>query len=623
MKAPNRFSGQISAWMLMLALAASFGLAVGCSGGDDAKDLVIYHLNDRHSHWLGFPTCDYGPSISDGTEGGAARWFKIVEDARTTEENLLLLDAGDFTQGTLFTAADNAAADLNTMQALGFDAAAVGNHELDWGPAGLAAMLQAADKPTVPLLAANMHFDPNDAGDDSLEALYGPEGESGKLIHPYIVRVMPNGLKVGIFGLLGLDAESTIPQAAPLSFSSGASDLAETAQQVVNTLRDDEGVDVVILLAHLGIEGSEGDYHGETEMLAINTTGIDIIASGHAHTLTPNPVTVDSEKGDWSTQFIEAGRYGDHLARWDIKAGGGEVKEAIGQVITIDDSLETTETVTPLLDGLVDSIEQDFLANYPLLPATEAFLNGEICQKLCNSPCDLERLSSQANNIGNLTADAIRLATGSETAFISNGGDLRSSLQRDSSGGFSLADAFIATPLGIGPEGSIGYPLVQFYLTWDKLKFVLEGTSASMGQSNNSYFLNVSGLKVVMDLNQPDYIRVRRIEQYSDLDESDTPVLIYDAENGAWQIDNTECVSVTSSLYIASFAASMGIALRDEACQELPAGSHLTRIVTNDQGQELKLWYAMAEFLASFGDGGVPARYCSDPDRRIIDLASQ
>ena len=622
MKAPNRFSGRTSTWMLMLALAASFGLAVGCSGGDDPKDLVIYHLNDRHSHWLGFPTCDYGPSVSDGTEGGAARWFKFVEDARATEENLLLLDAGDFTQGTLFTSADNKAADLNTMQALGFDAAAVGNHELDWGPAGLAAMLQAADKPTVPLLAANMHFDPTDAGDDSLEALYGLEGESGKLIHPYIVRVMPNGLKVGIFGMLGLDAESTIPQAAPLSFSSGAADMAETAQQVVNTLRDDEGVDVVILLAHLGIENGADGYVGETDMLARNTTGIDIIASGHAHTLTPEPVSVPSEKGEWSTQFIEAGRYGDHIARWDVTAGGGEVKEAIGQVITSDDSLEATETMTPLMEGLVDSIEQSFLASYPLLPAAEAFLNGEICQKLCNSSCDLERLSHQANNIGNLTADAVRLATGTETAFISNGGDLRSSLQRDTSGGFSLADAFIVTPLGIGPEGSIGYPLVKFHLTWDQLKFVLEGTSASMGQGNNSYFLNVSGLKIVMDLDQPDYVRIRRIEQYSALDESDNPVLIFDADNGAWQVESTECVSVTTSLYVASFAASMGIALRDEACQELPAGSHMTSIVTNGQGQEVKLWYVMAEFLASFGDAGIPASYCSNPKRRIIDLAN-
>ncbi|MBW2702921.1 MAG: bifunctional metallophosphatase/5'-nucleotidase [Deltaproteobacteria bacterium] len=623
MKAPNRFSGRMSTWMLMLVLAASFGLAVGCSGGDDPKDLVIYHLNDRHSHWLGFPSCDYGPSVSDGTEGGAARWFKFVEDARATEENLLLLDAGDFTQGTLFAAAENAAADLNTMQALGFDAAAVGNHELDWGPAGLAAMLQAANKPTIPLLAANMHFDPTDAGDDSLEALYGPEGESGKLIHPYIVRVMPNGLKVGIFGLLGLDAESTIPQAAPLSFSSGASDLAETAQQVVNTLRDDEGVDVVILLAHLGIENGADGYVGETDMLARNTTGIDIIASGHAHTLTPEPVSVPSEKGDWSTQFIEAGRYGDHLARWDVKAGGGEVKEAIGQVITIDDSLESSETLTPLLDGLVDSIEQDLLASYPLLPAAEAFLEGEICQKLCSSSCDLERLSSQANNLGNLVADAVRLAAGTDAAFISNGGDLRSSLQRDTSGGFSLADAFIVTPLGIGPEGSIGYPLVKLYLSWDQIKFVLEGTSADMGLSKNDYFLNVSGLKITMDTNQPTYTRIRIIEQYSALDETDTPVLIFDADNGGWQVDSTECISVTSSLYIASFSASMGIKIKDENCQELPPGGYLNGIIKNGQGQEVKLWYATAGFLASFGDGGVPTRYCSNPVRRIIDLANQ
>ena len=234
------------------------GLAlVGCGSNSPAppvtQNLVILHTNDIHSYLMGAsPEADYTPATvgDDTTTGGMARLSSAIKSARTSaaasKTPVLLLDAGDFMMGTLFeTISTKAAAELAMMNALGYDATTIGNHELDWGPDGLAAILQTAvaNGKTVPIVASNMVFDPGAPGNDNLQALAKPGVIMTKLVKTV------GALKVGIFGLLGKSAALVAPLKAPADVHRHQT----ASAQMVNELRQVDKVDLVIALSHSGI----------------------------------------------------------------------------------------------------------------------------------------------------------------------------------------------------------------------------------------------------------------------------------------------------------------------------------------------------------------------------------
>jgi len=610
---------------LRLLLAAGLfacPLVLGACSESQPADyaLTIFHQNDRHSHWLGQPNLAYTGAIGDGTVGGMGRWMKLYAD--DPAPNKLLLDAGDFKMGTLFGAAGDAGGDLDLLAELGFTAAALGNHELDWGPAGLVGMIQASQAPGVPLLCANIHFSASDPADDALEALYGPEGAAGKRIHPYILREV-GGVRVGILGLIGPTAYGTVAyQAAPLTFATNIDALVPEVQAVVDEMRD-EGADVVILLAHMGISIQAGQPTGDTIELLRRVRGVDLALSGHEHTLSPELHAIAGPDGE-TAWTLEAGSYGRYLSRVELGRVGG-VRSASGQILTIDDSLAADPTLGAKVEPLVQSVEQDLLQGFPVLPDAGAFLSGEFEQTLTTSAFPLERVYFDAHNLAYLAADAARQASGSPVAALSNGGDVRDGLQLGPGGAIGLPDAFIVTPLGIGPDGRLGYPLVEFYLSWASLKLILEATSASAGLENNDYFMITSGLRMELDSSAPQYMRIRKLTTYTSLDESDAGTVVYDASrNPDWAFDPmTELVQLTTTSYIAAFLASFNLQPLDPSGQ--PAAPAL---VTDAAGHEVKLWYAVAGYLASM-TGGVPEQYNPDAAqnpigpawRRVWDLA--
>lgn len=610
----------------------------GSTGTDCVIDyeLTLLQINDRHSHWLGQLNCDYDPQAeSDGTVGGAARWMSLVEQERAASEDLLLLDAGDFTMGTMLVAAEDSAGDLNTMRRLGFDAAALGNHEFDWGPDGLARMIAAAEAPLVPLLCSNIQFDPDDPADDALQALYGPAGEQGKSIHPHLLLERPSGVRIGLLGLVGLEA-AAVANAAPVTFSRDMDALAARTQEVVDTLRDEQQADVVVLLAHVGVGGQPGDWGGETVELARRVSGIDAILSGHYHTFVEQgfEVACEREGADWTTLVLEAGKYGQAVGRWQLQRSQGE-RSASAELIPVDDALDSHTATREAVAGLVADVEQNYLGqHYPLLPEPGAFLTGDLLQPLTCGDCDLERHLFENNNLGYLLADAVAEATGAELVAISNGGDLRASLPRCADGCFDLADTFIAAPLGMGPDGLLGYPLVTFYMSWRALKLVLESTVVDQGFDNNDYMLNLAGVRIRYDSrNRGLFSAIERIETYDPLDESDPGTPIYDkSQPGEFLVDQDSLVRITTSLYIAGFLATFNLDpldaqgepwLDDQGEPDWPA-----MMDADGEGRLLKAWELLAGKLAAFDQAGLPHRYCDDEAlnpygpywRRVCDI---
>lgn len=614
-------------WLIGIAF---FSLSVlplgGCGGGGEKeRKLTLLWTNDTHSNLLGVPNCAYDSSgTGDGTTGGIARLSALIQQIKSEVSaaggETMAFNSGDFTMGTMTVAAEQAAADLNALKRLGFDAAALGNHEFDWSAAGLAGMIAHAEQPMVPLLCANLKSD--QAAAQPIAALIGKEGESGKRIFPYIVRTLPSGLKVGIFGLVGVEAGSV--SNTPSLFDGNMIDLAAKGRATVDTLRKQEKVDFVILLGHIGVEMDGNQAGGESVEFAKKVCGVDVLLSGHNHTLQAAPAQIPCEADpQWSTVVMEAGRYLENLGRIDLVLSGGRVKTATGQLIPIDDTLSGDGAITTWEKTLAASVESGLIGQFPKTPAAGAFLDGSFCQTLAQASFDIPRHSHEGNNVQNLVSDAVRESCGCEMAAISNGGDVRGDLRRVN-GGFPLADVFRAVPLGIGWDSLAGYPAVKFYLTLQEIVLVLEATTADKGLSNDDYFMCFSGFTVYFDSREASYARVQKIWRNVPLDESGPGELIFDRSQATpFVIPKETLISLCTSSYIAQFLKSFNLNPRDQSGATV---SDLATLVCQEGTREVKLWYALARKLAQSPGGQVESRYhdgeaAFPPWRRCRNLA--
>jgi len=157
-----------------------------------------------------------------------------------------VVDAGDYTMGSFFhMLAREEAFELRLLKAMGYDVITLGNHEFDLKPAGLSATLRTAKaKGGMPqIVFANAVFDRNQPVLASLQDTFSETG-----VKPYTI-LERDGLKIGIFGMLGKAAAEVSPFAKPLTFRHPV----ETARDMVNILRQKEKVDIIICLSHGGL----------------------------------------------------------------------------------------------------------------------------------------------------------------------------------------------------------------------------------------------------------------------------------------------------------------------------------------------------------------------------------
>lgn len=226
-------------------------------------ELVIVHTNDTHSQIEPYTA---GP---DSNVGGALRREAYVRELRAEHPELLLLDAGDFSQGTPFFNVFKGYTEIKLMNAMHYDACALGNHEFDFGSQALAKRLRSAH---FPALCANYTF--------KNKAL-------SKVVKDHKV-IKRAGLKIGLFGLL-IDLQ-------PLVMGSVYSELVyldpiAAAQKQVEALKA-EGCDLIICLSHLGITSEKiNDF-----ILAERVPGIDLIIGGHSHSEMAQPKMVGNTR---------------------------------------------------------------------------------------------------------------------------------------------------------------------------------------------------------------------------------------------------------------------------------------------------------------------------------------
>jgi 5'-nucleotidase len=251
---------------------------------DGTKTFTILHTNDMHASFIGMgPASDYTPFTlnDDTTRGGYARLAGLIaqrKDARKGQGPVLVLDAGDYSMGTAFSAATReTGGELHLMGLMGYDATTFGNHEFDLGPAGLGKSIAAAVKAgRIPaVLATNTSVTGSDATLAGLQRL-----TTDGVIRRYLV-IERGGIRFGVFGTLGKEA---------MIYTNGGAttfaDPTESAREVVKILRETEKVDLVIALSHGGVvKGEDGRYtDGEDVRLAKDVPGIDVVIGGHSHT---------------------------------------------------------------------------------------------------------------------------------------------------------------------------------------------------------------------------------------------------------------------------------------------------------------------------------------------------
>ena len=252
------------------------------------QDLVILHTNDTHSQIEPLSSGNYKGL------GGVVRREKYINQVRAENKNVILLDAGDFSQGTPYFTLFRGDVEVELMNALKVDVATFGNHEFDNGQEELARRIKMA---AFPVVNANYEFKGT--------ALEG-------LIPPYAI-VERGGKRIGIIGL-------SVQLASLVSPSRLGKMKYQHPYRIVNRLarhlRNREKCDLVILLTHCGFnDGTQ--QNPSDQLIAANTEGVDIIIGGHSHTFIKQPAIVESKTGK-KVMIVQAGAKGEEVGRIDI-----------------------------------------------------------------------------------------------------------------------------------------------------------------------------------------------------------------------------------------------------------------------------------------------------------------
>lgn len=233
----------------LLMAIASFNAAA-------QKRLTIIHTNDTHSH------VEPVRSGTDAGMGGVIEQAAYLDSVRRADgkRNVLLLHAGDFSQGTSYFTILKGDLEIDLLNAMKFDCVSLGNHEFD---NGLEELGRRLSRLKCPVVCANYDFSAFDAG---------------KYIRPYAI-LRKAGMKIGLVGLL-TDISTFVDRS--VSEHIPCLDIVQTANYWASYLKNEKRCDLVIALTHLGFDG-EGE--GFTDpMLVRATRGIDLVVGGHSHT---------------------------------------------------------------------------------------------------------------------------------------------------------------------------------------------------------------------------------------------------------------------------------------------------------------------------------------------------
>ena len=446
------------------------GLALGGLGFVRAQGgftLTLVHTNDTHAHLEPMELTLSGKKVR---VGGVAQRVAFFDRLRAGRRNVLILDAGDVFQGTLYFNQYRGLADRYFMHRMLYRVMALGNHEFDLGPGPLADFLKGA---RFKVVSANVDV----SAEPRLKDLFAP----------YAV-VQVGEERVGVIGLTTPDTKEIANPGPTVAFL----DPYESAQKAVYELLA-KGVNKIVVLSHLG--------YGEDLKLARRLVGAQVIVGGHSHTLLgsfphpelrpagPYPTVVKNPEGK-DVLVVQAWEWGKVVGLLEVTF------DARGQLVAYKgEALLMTPEVAP----------EDFFAKEALMAYAQPVM-ALVRQVIAEARVDLvgerEVVRRRESNLGNLIADGMLWKTkgaGTQIA-LQNGGGIRASIPR---GPITVGRVYEVLPFG--------NTLVVMDLKGREILAALEN-GVSQWEQTAGRFLQVAGLRYAFDLARPAGSRVVRVE---------------------------------------------------------------------------------------------------------------
>ncbi len=452
---------------IFVAFVITFLIAVSptllnVAAQDSRFSLRILHTNDHHAHLE--PT-KYG----DRLLGGIARRRTLIDQIRAeskkNQEPLLLLDAGDIFQGTLYFNQYLGQADLDFYNALNYDASTIGNHEFDRGQQVLADFIAKAK---FPIISANIDIAPE-------SPLYGK-------VRPWHVLDM-QGEKIGMFGLTTPDTAILASVGDGVKFT----DPIAAAKASVSALKQ-QGINKIVAITHIGFENDV--------TLARKVPDIDIIIGGHSHTSVgnipnanhPYPL-VEKNRTKEPVLVVTDWEWGKYLGDLSVSFDrAGKLIAWAGKPHVLDASIKPNPEFADKLKAYAAPIE--------------ALRQKIIGKSLVALDGDRVKLRTSETALGNLIADAILAKTKVDQVqvVLVNAGGIRN--------GFPLGNITMGNVLEALPFGNT---ITRVELTGKQLTEALE-SGVSMTEQGEGRFPQVAGIRFVWDSKLPAGKRVTKVE---------------------------------------------------------------------------------------------------------------
>ncbi len=434
---------------LMLTVAMAFSLVVTASADEPVlisaaepmvvataenyeDSVVILHSNDVH-----------------GAVEGYAYIAALKAEYEAKGAEVILVDVGDYSQGTTYVSTTKGADAVDMMNAAGYDVVSLGNHEFDYG---FAQLKENMSKAKFKVLCANIF---NADGTTIFDANYTYTTESG--------------LKIGFFGM---DTPETQTKTNPalikgLSFATGDA-FVKAAKDQVKAL---SGTDVVICLAHLGVDAESAPYRSTDLMAAVD--GIDFMIDGHSHT-----VMTKGENGEaiqsTGTAFANVG-----VIVLDEKTGAVKSND----LVAMGEGSAKDETVAAAAKVIVDRVNAEY---------GQVFAKSEVTLNGAKSPNG--NRDGETNN-GDLITDSMvwkvmqnkdgLTVADDHVVAITNGGGIRAAINP---GDVTKKDVNTVLPFG--------NTVAVVYVTGAELLEALEASTYSLPVGG---FPQVSGINFTVD----------------------------------------------------------------------------------------------------------------------------
>ena len=586
-----------------LILTLSGSLAMAGEAWTEEKTVDVMFLHDTHSHLNEFNTVEDGEAQ---TLGGFARIKTLINEQKEKNPDTLLLDAGDFSMGTLIQVIfEEEAPELRMLGELGFDATTLGNHEFDYRSGGLANMMNRAvesEDPLPAMVLCNVDWESMENTGLTQEQQQLCDAFKNYEVKDYIV-TEKNGVKIAVTGVFGKQSLEYAPTCV-LEFE----DPVEAVKETVAEIKEKEDVDMIVCVSHSGT--SVDEEKSEDEILAKSVPELDLIISGHSHTKLEEPIV----HGD--TYIVSAAEYGKYLGSLSMsREENGRWSLDSYELIPVDSSIEPDAKTQEKVDELMAMVDTKYLKRF-------GYSKDQVLCTNDISFAEVDDVYAQHTelNLGSIMADAYTYGVEqfSEDPHPVDVALVPSGTIRDTyvTGDITVEDVFQSFSLGIGEDMIPGYPLISVYLSGAELKTVAE-IDASVSDFMASARLYSDGLYWSYN---PHRMLLNKV----------TDVWLCDGEEQRTELEDDRLYRVVTDYYTSQMLGSVTdlsfglLSIVPKFSDGTPITDFADAIVMRD-GQELKAWVAIARYMGSFEDtdgdgiGNAPAKYGTLEGRKVVE----